>query len=484
MSLVLDNFAVLAAIVLLGALWGLGVAVADLNALYLCVSLVGCAFVLYDFRAGVVMLILLMPLSGSQLFPHAMFGITGLNPLNLLLAGTLGSYLLQALADGSLRRFIPRPLLWFYVVPILVAGVIGTRHLGEIPAAIFVVYQHLDFRDAAGYLRDMVAKPLLMVVYALLLGAAAAKSERPEKFLIPAVVSIWVMGAIVVAFVLQSGITLDELASSTSREFLSPLGLHANDLGRLFAVAYALLLFTWTEAETPGLKLALLASMGLAVGALMLTFSRGAFLGFAVANAAFILWRFNARTLAAACLVLVAGALLLPEAVYERLAAGRGEGLDAISAGRVNEIWLPLLPEVLRHPVLGNGIGSILWSDAMRRGAGEMISAVTHPHSAYLEAVLDMGVAGTLLLCAYFAHVWAGFRRFAADPAVSRALRGFYLGGAAGLLTMLVTNLTDSSFVPRPEHAFLWLAIGMMYGQQAKASARTVAARAESGSGQ
>ncbi|HLX81847.1 MAG TPA: O-antigen ligase family protein [Burkholderiales bacterium] len=484
MSLVLDNFAVLAAIVLLGALWGLGVAVADLNALYLCVSLVGCAFVLYDFRAGVVMLILLMPLSGSQLFPHAMFGITGLNPLNLLLAGTLGSYLLQALADGSLRRFIPRPLLWFYVVPILVAGVIGTRHLGEIPAAIFVVYQHLDFRDAAGYLRDMVAKPLLMVVYALLLGAAAAKSERPEKFLIPAVVSIWVMGAIVVAFVLQSGITLDELASSTSREFLSPLGLHANDLGRLFAVAYALLLFTWTEAETPGLKLALLASMGLAVGALMLTFSRGAFLGFAVANAAFILWRFNARTLAAACLVLVAGALLLPEAVYERLAAGRGEGLDAISAGRVNEIWLPLLPEVLRHPVFGNGIGSILWSDAMRRGAGEMISAVTHPHSAYLEAVLDMGVAGTLLLCAYFAHVWAGFRRFAADPAVSRALRGFYLGGAAGLLTMLVTNLTDSSFVPRPEHAFLWLAIGMMYGQQAKASARTVAARAESGSGQ
>lgn len=483
MSLVLDNFAVLAAIALLGALWGLGIAVADLNALYLCVSLVGCAFILYDFRVGVVMLILLMPLSGSQLFPHAMFGITGLNPLNLLLAGTLGSYLLQALADGSLRHFIPRPLLWFYVVPILVAGVIGTRHLGEIPAAIFVVYQHLDFRDAAGYLRDMVAKPLLMVVYALLLAAAAAKSEKPEKFLVPAVISIWVMGAIVVAFVLQSGITLDELASSTSREFLSPLGLHANDLGRLFAIAYALLLLTWTEAETPGLKLALLASMGLAVGALILTFSRGAFLGFAVANAAFILWRFNARTLAAACLVLVAGTLLLPEAVYERLAAGRGEGLDAISAGRVNAIWLPLLPEVLRHPVFGNGISSILWSDAMRRGAGEMISVVTHPHSAYLEAVLDMGVAGTLLLCAYFAHIWAGFRRFAADSAVSPALRGFYLGGAACLLTVLVTNLTDSSFLPRPEHAFLWLAIGMMYGQQAKASARTVAAHAGSGSG-
>ncbi len=483
MSLVLDNIAVLAAIVLLGALWGLGVALADLNALYLCVSVVGCAFILYDFRAGVVMLILLMPLSGSQLFPHAMFGITGLNPLNLMLAGTLGSCLLRSLADGSLRRFVPYPLLWFYVVPILVAGAVGTRHLAEIPAAIFVVYPHLDFRDATGYLRDMVAKPLLMVAYALLLGAAVAKSEKPERFLVPALVSIWVMGVIVVAFVLQSGIALGELASSNAREFLSPLGLHANDLGRLFAVAYALLLFTWAGAETPGLKLALLASMGLTVIALTLSFSRGAFLGFMAANAAFVVWRFNARTLAFSALAVVAGLLLLPDAVYERIAAGHGEGLDAVSAGRVNAIWLPLLPEVLGHPVFGNGIGSILWSDAMRRGAGEMISAVTHPHSAYLEAVLDMGIVGMLLLCAYFAHVWAGFRKLAADPAVSPVLRGFFLGGAAGLLTVLVSNLTDSSFVPRPEQAFLWLAIGMMYGWQAKraAGAQSAAAHAESG---
>src|SRR6266700_2691078 len=90
-----------------------------LNALYLCVALIGCAFILLEFRVGVVLLMLLMPISSSDVFPHAMLGITGLNPLNVLLAGTLGSYLLHGLSDGSLRRFLPRPLFWLYVAPIL-----------------------------------------------------------------------------------------------------------------------------------------------------------------------------------------------------------------------------------------------------------------------------------------------------------------------------------------------------------------------------
>ena len=47
-------------------------------------------------------------------------------------------------------------------------------------------------------------------------------------------------------------------------------------------------------------------------------------------------------------------------------------------------------------------------------------------------------------------------------------MRGFYQGAAAGLLSILVSNVTDSSLTPKPEHAFLWFAIGMMYGQRTR----------------
>src|SRR5215831_11875161 len=150
-----------ACVALPGAFFGLLVAVAGLNALYLCVSLVGCVFILRDFRIGVVLLVLLVPISRSTVFPHELLGITGLNPLNLLLAGTLGAYFLRALSDGSLRLFAPRPLVWMYIVPILVAGVLGSRHLNEIPPVLFE--KLIEFKNATGYFRDVVAKPLSLV---------------------------------------------------------------------------------------------------------------------------------------------------------------------------------------------------------------------------------------------------------------------------------------------------------------------------------
>jgi hypothetical protein len=79
-----------------------------------------------------------------------------------------------------------------------------------------------------------------------------------------------------------------------------------------------------------------------------------------------------------------------------------------------------------------------------------------------------MGVVGLVLLSAYFIHVWKGFRALSADPALKPALRGFFLGAAAGLASLLISYVTDSSLTPGPEQAFLWLAIGMMYGQRGK----------------
>ena len=455
---------VLAAIALAGVLCGAGVSLAGPNGLYACVSLIGCAFILRDFRVGVVALVVLMPLAWSALFPHAMLGVTGLNPLNLLLAGTLGACLLHALADGSLGRFVPQPLAWLYVVPILIAGAMGSRHVDEIAPGLLLLSDGVNDYDTAGYLRDFVLKPLCLVLFALLLAEAVARSARPEKFLIAALVSAWSMAAIVIGYVLRSGVGLDVLARGESRELLSAVGLHANDLGRLYTVAYALLLFSWAACANGALRVTLLASMALVVVALMLTFSRGAFVGFLVVNALFLIWRRNARALVfLGCLAL--GALfVLPEAVYDRVTTGFAGDANAVSAGRIEYLWLPLLPEVLRSPLYGSGLGSIMWSEEMRRGAGVTILPVTHPHNAYLQAALDMGVLGLAALCAYFIHVWRSFRALAAEPALSPLLRGFHLGAAAALASVLVSNLTDSSLLPRPEHVYLWFAIGMMYG--------------------
>jgi hypothetical protein len=446
---------------------GIGLAFGEVQALVASVSLIACVAVLADYRIGAVLLIVVTPISASDLFPHAMFGITGLQPLNLILAATLGSFLLRG---RGLRSFLPGPLLWLYVVPILAAGLIGMRHVADIPP-LFYDDLLISYVDGLGYLRDAAIRPLFFVITGLLVGAAVTRAQKPERFMTPVIIAVWTMSLLSIIYVVASGISLGMLASASERGFFtSALGMHANDLGRLYAVAYALLLFVWGETKDLRLKTVLVATMAVLAVALVLTFSRGAFLGFAIVSALFLRWKFNARTLGIALLVAAIALPLMPGALWDRLSVGFGGAGNAnmVSAGRIDEIWLPLMPEILGAPPWGNGVDAILWSKAMW---AHTVLEVTHPHNAYLQSLLDMGIVGTLLLLAYYWHVARGFRALGSNAYLSPTLRGFFQGALAGLIALLAAGMAGSSLRPTAESTFLWIAIGMMYGIQARSPA-------------
>src|SRR5262249_40026328 len=237
-----------------GILCGVGVALGELDALVAAVALLACLATLADYRVGAVLLIVMLPVQASYFFPHSVFGFTGLNPLNLVLFATLVSYLLRGY---EVKRFLPKPLIWFLVVPIIFAGLLGMRHVDEIHP-VFYEENLLHFTDATGYLRDVLLKPLLTVVAALLIGSAVARAKKVESFLVPVIASVWLLSLMAIGFVAAAGISIGALALPTSRAFFSGLGMHSNDLGRLYAVAYALLLFTWGETKDLRLKTVLI----------------------------------------------------------------------------------------------------------------------------------------------------------------------------------------------------------------------------------
>jgi O-antigen ligase len=458
--------AVVLGLLAFGVVWGAAVAVAGPGAALICVSLVACVFCLRDFRWGVVLLILIMPISSSFLFPHSMFGISGLNPLNLLLATTLGSYLLAYAGKGALKTLASRPLIFLSLLPILAGAVLGVSHVHEIPG-IFHDMEWIEYDAAGGYIRDVVMKPLLLVLYAMLVGVAVGRSRTTARFLTPMLVSMWVMALLVIVFIAASGVSLSQLAGTYERSFLSPLGMHANDLGRLYATAYALLLFIWDRTPRAALKAFLILSMGLVTAALLLTFSRGAIVAFVIVNVIYLFSRRKLKTLILGAMLAPVALALMPGALWSRLDMGMDQGVNAVSAGRVTGIWQPLLPWVSESPIWGHGLQSILWSPAMR--ADHMLQ-VTHPHSAWLQAVLDTGVIGLVLMLAFWmGHVWRGFRALARDTSLAPEMSGFFEGAAAGLLGFVLANAAGSSFFPVPEQSFLWLAVGMMYGLRLRA---------------
>jgi O-antigen ligase len=448
---------------------GYAVAMGELAGLYVALALTGCVAVLLDFRVGAVLLLLMLPMSPSELFPRTLMQVPGLNPLNLMVAATVGSYVVA----GRLRPAGPilrQPLVWLYVVPMCVAALIGMPHLREIPYVVTPEGSPLaQFASERQYLIVELAKGIVIVAIALMIGAAAARSRKPEGFILAVAVSAWFIALIQIGFVLLMGMPLAEMATPDARNFYAPMGMHANGLGRLHLSALALLLFAWADSRQPRMRLFLMLTIGVVALALVLTFSRASIAGAGLVGALFLVWKFNVRSLSlailgGACFAVVAGA-----AIWARVTMGIGEGANAVSAGRIDGIWLPLLPELWRSPLWGHGLNSVLWSFPMQNGS---MLPVGHPHSAYLEALLDMGLIGTALFAAYFVHVWKGFRAVSKDTTLSPEMRAFFQGATACLCAFFFTCLVGGSFRPEPEVAYLWIAIGLMYGMLARRPAK------------
>jgi O-antigen ligase len=438
---------------------GYALALHELEALYIGVAFAACIAVMIDFRLGALLLVALLPVSTTALFPHALMGITGLNPMNVLVAGTLAAYFMRGRAEHS-GPLLPRPLALLYLLPIVCAGLLGTLYVDDIYPA-FQEMLIIDYTRWPGYLRDSLLKPMIIVVAAVLVAAAVAKAPRPEPYIVAVGIGACLLAFVMFGFIIASEIRLGSLGSARAREFFQQIGTHANELGRAFVTTYALLLFAWWEAKHAPGKLALFAALGILSFGILLTFSRNAFLGFMVVNALFVVWKFNMKKLGLALFGLAVAVALAPPSVERRLTYGFDSSADAVSAGRIEGIWLPLLPETLKSPLWGNGLNSILWSEPMHAGA---MTFVGHPHNAYLEAVLDMGLIGLALLLAYYWHVWKGFRALGSNPYVSAVTRGFFQGACAALVAFMVAGMTGGSLRPSPENIVLWVAIGMMYG--------------------
>jgi len=111
--------------------------------------------------------------------------------------------------------------------------------------------------------------------------------------------------------------------------------------------------------------------------------------------------------------------------------------VEAKIAKSSDDIWAPLFPELLDSPFWGKGIGSVMWSRAMTEGR---LPPISHPHNAYLQAYMDMGLIGLMLLLAFWIYIWARCLRYGKDRRLPVNLQAFFQGTAAGILAFLVAG--------------------------------------------
>jgi putative inorganic carbon (hco3(-)) transporter len=258
-------------------------------------------------------------------------------------------------------------------------------------------------------------------------------------------------------------------------EAATPHGaFHPNEIGGavtlLIPLALALLLAPLNGSRRGRLALRLGSGTvcALTMTLLILSQSRSAYVGAAVAIGVVVAWWLAFRTRSARVRIIGFGLLLLGISVVIwgvwRLlgfwsAAGAG-GLWSLP-GRI-ELWDRALSMLLEFPITGIGMGQfpLVLRTQYTLSLTPPGAWVPHAHNVLLQLALDLGIPGAvsmlLVLGAFLRALWRVARR-SSDPLLS----AIAVGLGASLTGFLVYGLTDTIYVGARAAIILWVVLGI-----------------------
>ncbi len=205
-----------------------------------------------------------------------------------------------------------------------------------------------------------------------------------------------------------------------------------------------------------------LALVALALGgmALLLTFTRGAWLAFGLSFGVLLAVAWYWRWISLRIPLALAGVLLVVGAIFHGAIADRVFGEDEGSAHARIPLIQMALQIVSDHPQLGVGVNNcaLVAAKYAQQGAfrEEWFYAI---HNKYLLVGVETGVVGLAAFVWFLlATLWAGWRGWLAQ---NRLLAPLALGLGAAVLGQML-HMTVDVFNSRPQVQTLWLCAGLV----------------------
>jgi len=409
------------------------------------------------FRAGLglKLLVLFAPLARLEVMPHAMLDVRGLTPFNglFVLAG------LSYVVSCALRREkLVKPFGLGKETLLLAAILLVFTLRSTGPVSRLVVDFGIE-TSPLGFFRDTVLRGWQYLLLAILVGFDSRTRAEAWRYLDVLAVSSMIFGAVFLVAFFEEWMRLG--AVDVARRSVGKLiSFNVNKLSSIYALplSIGLALYGAYPARS-GRRWFWLAVATTSFFVIVFTVSRAGYVAAAFLLAAYM-WN-RSRPAAVLLPVLV---VLLPmwviSPIFDRIARQLESGsADAMLTGRLNNVWLPLLPEVFEHPIVGQGRLAIAFSGAAKSGI--LWRGLNDPHCAYLELLLDGGVVGLVLVLAFYVAVFRkarGLARSAADETTRRFANGFALGLAA----YSIASLTGLSFYPSDGNVFIWPLLGVL----------------------
>jgi putative inorganic carbon (hco3(-)) transporter len=205
--------------------------------------------------------------------------------------------------------------------------------------------------------------------------------------------------------------------------------------------------------------------LALTAGTLLLTQSRGAWVGCAIAAAAFLGWygwRTRAVALAAALGCVVWAVVVGPQQLLNMAISQSGPGMAGNVSGRV-ELWSRALYGIADFPLTGMGMNTfrkvmpVLYPTVLASPDFD----VAHAHNQLLQAALDLGIPGlTAYLALWLICATLLVRVYRRSP--ERTCRAMAGGLGAGLIAQFSFGMTDAIGLGSKPGVLFWFMLALI----------------------
>ncbi|HKY34156.1 MAG TPA: O-antigen ligase family protein [Candidatus Polarisedimenticolia bacterium] len=224
----------------------------------------------------------------------------------------------------------------------------------------------------------------------------------------------------------------EKVITSQELERTGALVQNPNELAFHLTTMMVLCVFTLLGSRSMTVKLAMLALAAADLFGIMSTLSRSGFISMCVV-VAFLLVKLtrNVRALGVMALLLAAGWLMVPEALFTRFA--RIDEVKDVDRVKISQVGAAM---ALDNPVTGVGLGNyvkVFWDynvSNMKRAAPS--------HNMYLDLAAQMGLPALGLYLAILVVTWRGVRKVERDLAAQGRTRSFAYLFALAMQAFLV----------------------------------------------
>jgi len=218
----------------------------------------------------------------------------------------------------------------------------------------------------------------------------------------------------------------------------------ANEVGSFFSLYTLFMIGIALCTDNKKLKFSLFGLSLFFLAPMLMSFSRGSWLGFAFAIVMYSL-RKNKKLLIGFIVVVLLLLQVLPSSIVDR----GGSIEDESAQGRLG-LWGEAISAMTNPAYFVFGIGFLQASSYIGMDA----------HNAYIRVMIESGVPGLLLLLLLFYFIWKNLN-FIFNKIHDPLLKGFVLGCILAFFSFVVLNLVGTRMFNGAVSATLWAFIGI-----------------------